>query len=120
MSDWWSKKLAGEKPTQERRFTHPATNFPPTTPVTTPTVTQTNTAPVDTTPAVSFTEALQKGITNGGEATRRETQKCPSCGGGFVFTRAKGTMVNGASPAPRCYECGWNGLYEQAEQSNWA
>lgn len=119
MSDWWSKKLSGEKPTQERKFTYPATTFPAPTHIA-PATQPNQPRAVDPTPPSSFTEALSRGITNGGEAARREVHTCPSCGSGFVFSRTKGTMVNGASPAPRCYECGWNGLYDQADQSNWA
>ena len=121
MSDWWSKKLAGEKPTPERpSFTHPATSLPiqatPTQPV--PTQQPTNEAPPE-----SFSEALRRGITKGGEATRREVSSCPACGGPYVFSRTKsggGTLIGGNTPAPRCYTCGWNGLYEQGDESSWA
>lgn len=121
MNDWWSKKLAGEKPTTSRTSPYPATTYPtPMAPPQSTQVRQPQPQQVDTAPASSFTEALKKGITNGGEAARREVHNCPACGSAYVFSRAKGSMLNGASPAPRCYECGWNGLYEQAEQSNWS
>lgn len=119
MSDWWSKKLAGEKPvTPQQRFTHPVT------PVPAPPTTQTHSAPSQ--PAgdpESLSEALRTGNTRGGEATRRETMSCPACGGNYVFSRTTaggGTTQNGHSPAPRCYTCGWNGRYEQGDQAKWA
>ena len=118
MSDWWSKKLAGEKPTP------PRTNLPPVqaplafpqrqpAPVATPVQNVEQELPQEGT----LSDYLKSGQTRGGEATRRETATCPSCGGRYVFSRGSGLV--GANPAPRCYECGWNGLYSQGDQSNW-
>lgn len=121
MSDWWSKKLSGEKPPIDRS-TLPPVNAPlrfpqassPATPTHAPAPQQ------DVPPAESLSEALQRGLTNGGEAKRKDNMTCPECGSVYVFSRTKGSMVNGASPAPRCYECGWNGLYDQAQQAIWS
>lgn len=120
MSDWWSKKLAGEKPPIDR------TGLPPVNvPLKFGTVTVNPQQPQPSTqstdnlpPPESFSEALQRGATKGGEAMRN-AMTCPECGSGNVFQRAKGNMQNGASPAPRCYECGWNGLYDQGQQGSW-
>jgi predicted RNA-binding Zn-ribbon protein involved in translation (DUF1610 family) len=120
MSDWWTKKLAGEKPSVDR------TGLPP---VNVPmrfgdiTVTPQNPQPVqprteNLPPPESLSEALQRGHSNGGEAARN-AMNCPDCGSGNVFNRSKGNTLNGASPAPRCYECGWNGLYDQGQQGSW-
>lgn len=121
MSDWWSKKLSGEKPTAPRpTFTQPVNPLPThVAPSTQQPVTQT---PVQAQPE-SFSDALRMGITNGGEAARRDTMSCPACGGNYVFSRTNasgGTNINGSAPAPRCYTCGWNGKFQQGEQSNWA
>lgn len=125
MSDWWSKKLAGEKPTPERqRFTHPVTSVPINTiPTQQAAPIQQGVMPQQEEAPESFSEALRRGVTKGGEATRREVSTCPACGGSYVFSRTKsggGTLVGGAAPAPRCYTCGWNGLYEQGDESSWA
>lgn len=122
MTDWWSKKLSGEKPTPPKpQFTHPVTAVPThITPTTQQPVTQ-NQQPVAQ--PESFSEALRMGITNGGEASRRDTMTCPACGGNYVFSRTKstgGTTVNGNAPAPRCYTCGWNGIYHQGDETNWS
>jgi hypothetical protein len=123
MTDWWSKKLSGEKPTAPR-----PTFTPPVTPLTNH-VASTTQQPITQTQAQptvqpeSFSEALKLGITNGGEAARRDTMTCPACGGGYVFSRTKasgGTTVAGNAPAPRCYTCGWNGIYHQGDESNWS
>lgn len=130
MSDWWSRRLGDTSP---RPASRPET-VPPVTPptrfgvhvpvqvpahqpaVTNQRVLDENRAPTEN---ISMGEAIR--LWKGGEAARREgSMTCPACGSRNVFSRAKGTMVNGATPAPRCFECGWNGIYEQGEQSNWA
>jgi len=123
MSDWWSKKLAGERPTPPR----PA--LPPTeVPIRFPQAPQhqqgqQRTARSDEGPEPeTLSEFLRSNRTKGGEATRKENMTCPDCGSPYVFSRTgrgSGTTINGAAPAPRCYECGWNGLYDQANQGNW-
>lgn len=123
MSDWWSKKLAGEKPTPPRQqFTHPVTTIPVSSvPVTQHPVTQTPQQPEHK--PESFSEALRMGITKGGEASRHDTMSCPACGGSYVFSRTDvhgGTNINGSAPAPRCYTCGWNGKFQQGDESNWS
>lgn len=125
MSDWWSKKLAGEKPTvSKQQFTHPVTHVP--APVQQPTqapVTQTPQPNQSVQQPESFSEALRMGITNGGEATRRDTMTCPACGGNYIFSRTNasgGTNINGSAPAPRCYTCGWNGKFQQGDEANWS
>lgn len=134
MSDWWARRLSEGQPKPER--TH--SSVPPTTPPVrvpiafpqAPTATPQQVAhsqgrvlddsrgPTD---QLTMGEALR--LWKGGEAARREgNASCPSCGSGLVFSRVGrgGTMVNGSQPAPRCFECGWNGLYDQGERSAWA
>lgn len=125
MSDWWSKKLAGQQPTPQRSYTTPPT-APPSRipqPAQSPqpqhmgserqTVLDPNRDPSE---QITMGEALR--LWKGGEAMRKEGNlTCPDCGSIYVFSRTgrgHSTMINGASPAPRCYECGWNGLYDQA------
>lgn len=131
MSDWWSKKLAGQQPTPARTYATPPTSPPlripapvePSNP--SPQYPPTQNGRQDLldpsrgpTEQITMGEALR--LWKGGEAMRKEGNlSCPECGSSNVFSRTgKGhsTMVNGASPAPRCYECGWNGLYGQG---NW-
>lgn len=121
MSDWWSKKLAGEKPTTPRPSL-PTTAVPMRFPAATTAAAQPQHHDSGPEPE-TLSEFLRSNKTKGGEATRRETMTCPDCGSPYVFSRTgrgANTMINGASPAPRCYECGWNGLYDQASQTSWA
>jgi hypothetical protein len=134
MSDWWSRKLAETNPQPERQYssvppTTPPIRMPVSVPAAAPASPQQvarsngrlldeNRAPTD---QISMGEALR--LWKGGEAMRREgNSSCPSCGSNLVFSRVGrgGTMVNGSQPAPRCFECGWNGMYDQGEQSSWA
>ena len=49
----------------------------------------------------------------GGDGTRTERFACPRCHSNLFFTRVNAGRVMGHPPAPRCMECGWNGLFEQ-------
>lgn len=134
MNDWWSQRLSGSAPRQPTRT---ESSVPPVSPpmrvgVSVPMVQQQqqvtagnqrvldeSRAPTDN---ISMGEAIR--LWKGGEAARKQgDMSCPECGSQHVFVRtAKGgnTMVGGNSPAPRCFECGWNGLYDQGSQSSWA
>lgn len=127
MSDWWSKKIAGEKPTPPRTFATPPTSptlqFPASQPQQqtqqgTQEVLDPNRAPTD---QLNMSDAIR--LWKGGEAARKEgNSTCPECGSIYVFSRVgrgSNSMINGAQPAPRCYACGWNGRFSQGEGSNW-
>ncbi len=134
MSDWWSKKLAGETPTPQRTYTTPPVSPPMRIPMQAPQqAPQTYQTPQDEamnqkvldpnrapTENVTMGEALR--LWKGGEAMKKEgNMTCPDCGSIYVFSRTgrgANSMINGAHPAPRCYECGWNGMYSQATQGN--
>ena len=121
MSDWWSKKLAGETPAPSRP------NLPPvTSPIQFPAQAQPATVPQQATPqapaeslpeGATLSDYLRSNASKGGKATRSETASCPECGGRYVFSRG---ASGGMNPAPRCYECGWNGMYSQADQTSWS
>lgn len=121
MSDWWSKKLAGEKPSPARPNLPPVTapiQFPQTTPQVYPQQPSTPQAPADSLPPdATLSDYLKSNASKGGQAARKETASCPECGGRYVFSRG---ASGGMNPAPRCYECGWNGMYSQADQSTWS
>jgi hypothetical protein len=134
MSDWWSKKLVGDTPTPQRTYQTPPTAPPIRFPAQSPQqyqqpadtpqddamnqrVLDPNRAPTDN---VTMGEALR--LWKGGEAMKKEgNMTCPDCGSIYVFSRTgrgANSMINGAHPAPRCYECGWNGMYSQAIHGN--
>lgn len=123
MSEWWSRKLSNQPV--------PPPRTPPATPPTGIRFPQSQTAPQpqpqqqaqphpsnDPNGQMTAAEAIR--VWKGGEAHRTDTQPCPECGSHLVFSRAKGGTVNGYPPAPRCYTCGWNGKYSQADQVSWS
>lgn len=121
MSSWWDKKLTGAEP---------ARSSPPITKdATLPALRQQATEVAAQRTALPSTQSDPTGETNmgsairswkGGEAHRREgSLTCPRCRSKNVFNRSNGGTL-GHSPAPRCFECGWNGLYEQADQTSWS
>jgi len=126
MSDWWSKKIAGDKPTPARTYTTPPTSPALQFPVTQQPQQQVQNQNV-LDPERGATEQINMGdairLWKGGEAARKEgNSTCPECGSIYVFSRTgrgANSMINGAQPAPRCYACGWNGRFSQGEQSNW-
>lgn len=134
MSDWWSKKLAGENPAPQRTYATPPTAPPMRIPMPAPQqqpqpqatpqqqAQSQNVLDPDRAPNEQITMGEALRLWKGGEAMKKEGNlTCPECGGIYVFSRTgrgANSMINGASPAPRCYECGWNGMYTQAVQGN--
>ena len=133
MSDWWSRRLSNAPQPAQRTAPQstPPSSPPLRFPVQVPTTPQPvqhqqgrqqvldeNRAPTDN---ISMGDAIR--LWKGGEAMRKEgNMSCPECGSPHVFgrsTRASNTTVGGKAPAPRCFECGWNGLYNQAIEGSW-
>ena len=133
-SDWWSKKLSGQ-PTQPQpvQRSSPPVGAPPLRFTTTHTpqhvgppsyqgpgqqrLLDPNRAPNEN---ITMGDAIR--MWEGGEAHKKEGDfHCPDCGSGLVFSRTgkSGTTINGHPPAPRCYLCGWTGMYTQGQESNW-
>jgi len=135
MSDWWSRQLSN--PQQRTAPRQESYSSPPITPpvrfgsIQIPVqhqpqpqqpqqrVLDENRAPTEN---VSMGDAIR--LWKGGEAAKKQPDMyCPECGSQNIFVRtAKGgnTMISGSNPAPRCFECGWNGIYDQGSQSSWA
>lgn len=65
----------------------------------------------------NFTQMME--YWQGGEATRTENHRCPSCGGTHFFSRSQGAH-RGPAPAPMCFDCGYTGLFSQGDAANWS
>lgn len=133
-ADWWSRRISGNQPVQRSQPasvppTSPPLRFPPQQQQP---VYQQHSQTVgnqrlldESQPAdaqIDMGSAIR--MWKGGEAMRKQGDlRCPECGSSNVFHRvAKGgnTTINGKAPAPRCFECGWNGIYDQGLETNWA
>lgn len=131
-NDWWAKRLSNNpRPQPTNTQSTPPSSPPLRFPVQVPTspqpvqqpqdrqqVLDENRAPTD---QISMGDAIR--LWRGGEAMRREgNMTCPDCGSSNVFgrsSRASNTTIAGKAPAPRCFECGWNGIYNQAIEGSW-
>ena len=129
-TDWWSRKLTNTPQAPSRPTSLPSTppvrigtqiQFPKQFQEAPPQerVLDEQRAPTE---EVSMGDAIR--LWKGGEAHRKEgNMSCPDCGSHNVFGRTAksgNTTIQGKSPAPRCFECGWTGLYHQGDQANWA
>ena len=118
MSNWWDRKLSSNQPEQRQ-------STPPTTPNhVLPVFTQQRQVQpnqhqqADPNGQMDMSSAIR--VWKGGEAHRIDGGlTCPRCGSGNVFSRANAS-AGGNVPAPRCFQCGWNGMYEQADQVSWS
>ena len=57
------------------------------------------------------------GMWRGGPAARTEGQPCPNCGSNHYFSRAGKSRL--PAPAPHCFDCGYNGLFDQGLPQTW-
>ena len=108
-SDWFAKKLGGGAPARTYTPTTPS-SYPqgPPPPQHLPPV------PQSQQPQVTADNIAQvAGLWKGGEGTRKETAKCPNCGGDAFFSIQNApqsrvaTQHGMVSAAPRCFECGY-------------
>jgi hypothetical protein len=66
-------------------------------------------------PSAPNGERLNWRAWTGGRGNREETGTCPNCGSSNYFSRRQNAMVtqNGmAHPAPQCFECSYNGVFQ--------
>src|SRR4249919_981104 len=117
MSDWWSKKLAPASPPRYGLTVPPQpvqypvyqqAQQPAQQPV------QEERLPTD---ELTAGEAIR--AWKGGDANRIGGD-CPGCGSKTGYTKGyKQGKINGASARSHCFECGYNGEFEQADGLNW-
>lgn len=54
----------------------------------------------------------------GGPAMKSDPGGCPECGSPRFYSRAK-TVSRGPAPAPHCFDCGFNGMFDQGDPATW-
>jgi len=56
-----------------------------------------------------------------GQGAQSNPDPCPGCGSQlFIENLPGGKKRRGPAPAPHCFACGWNGLFDQGLESSWA
>ena len=53
-----------------------------------------------------------------GKGARLNPDPCPNCGGSLFYADL-GLKRRGPQPAPHCFTCGYNELFEQGLESSW-
>lgn len=71
----------------------------------------------------STTDLLQMQAATGqaspGVGHQLNPNACPSCGANLFYERLTKGPRRGPEPAPHCFSCGYNGLFEQGLAGNW-
>ena len=55
----------------------------------------------------------------GGKAHKIDAEPCPECGSNNYYSRTGEGARRGPPPAPHCFQCGYNGMFTQGQQSTW-
>ena len=55
-----------------------------------------------------------------GVAHQLNPNGCPNCGANLFYEKLTKGPRRGPEPAPHCFTCGYNGLFEQGLEGNWA
>jgi hypothetical protein len=58
-------------------------------------------------------------VWRGGKAHKVDPDPCPQCGSNQYFSRTGSEIRRGPPPAPHCFSCGYNGMFEQGLASSW-
>lgn len=120
-SDWYAKRLQGDTPPKRGLVVGP-----PAAPAPAPIQqAHTHTLTDVASEPQSLSEFLRSNGTKGSIAARQEGGfTCPSCGSSNVFSQTQQAMMSKdgemVKPNPKCFECGWNGRFTQADQASWA
>lgn len=112
-ADWFARKLGGGGGTAQPSATprYPATSTPPAwRPPPLP-------RPGDHTRVTEQNFHEMAGQWQGGKGVA-DAAMCPRCGSDALFSRSTEKKINvntgqTCTPAPICYECGYNGMFEQ-------
>jgi hypothetical protein len=56
---------------------------------------------------------------HGGKAHKIDPDPCPECGSTRYYSRSGEGVRRGPPPAPHCFDCGFNGMFQQGMASSW-
>lgn len=55
----------------------------------------------------------------GGKAHKIDADPCPECGSSRYYSRTGEGTLRGPPPAPHCFDCGYNGMFQQGLPTSW-
>lgn len=55
----------------------------------------------------------------GGKAHKIDADPCPECNSPRYYSRTGDGARRGPPPAPHCFDCGYNGMFQQGMASSW-
>jgi hypothetical protein len=58
-------------------------------------------------------------VWRGGKGHKIDSDPCPECGSVRYYSRTGEGARRGPPPAPHCFDCGYNGMFEQGLASSW-
>jgi hypothetical protein len=120
-SSWYSRKFGGQQQPQAQR---PPPGYipgyqPPQQPQQFAPQQQVQQAP-QAPPKVTIDNlwgAMQ--VWRGGKAHKIDAEPCPECGSARYYSRTGEGARRGPPPAPHCFDCGYNGMFQQGMASSW-
>ncbi len=109
-NNWWANKLAGNQPPAQSRPSTPPVAPPPAARI--PQVPSHAPGNPQQNIAVNAENIMEAAaLWQGGQATRTETQNCPSCNSHLYFSNQNSKP--GASG--RCFSCGYSQAFPQSQ-----
>ena len=121
-AEWYARRLQQQQAPQQR-YVPPPPAYPPQAPQNyqqQPMPGQHQMPPQTPPPgSVNHQNFMQMAsMWRGGPAMRADPGGCPECGSPRYYSRAK-TVSRGPAPAPHCFDCGFNGLFDQGDPATW-
>ena len=119
MSDWYRNKF-GRQPQARQQYVpfqqqgQPQQPPPGYIPISTP---NDGKPPPGATNVHNFWDMML--LWRGGKAHKIDAEPCPQCGSVRYYSRTGEGARRGPPPAPHCFDCGFNGLFDQGMASTW-
>lgn len=115
-SDWYARKFGGghqyaSPPPRQPQYVQ---GHPAPADYAQPQYQEPDTSNIRVTPE-NFIQAAS--MWKGGAAAKTERSACPNCGSGLYYSRTGKSRM--PSPAPHCFSCGFNGLFDQGDPQSW-
>lgn len=115
-SDWYARRFGGNSRTAPPPPQRPVYHQGQQAPVDyhQPQYQEPDTSQIRVTPE-NFLSAAS--MWKGGPGAKADRHPCPNCGSNLYYSRAGKSRM--PAPAPHCFSCGFNGLFDQGDPQSW-